>query len=131
MKNVRTSNRLTEITEKFRNAGNKLTLLDFDGTLVDFTSNTADTIPSEGLLNLLQKVADIPDNQLIIITGREMDEIDRMVGHLPIDIIAEHGAMIRENNIWRKSRIYKALTTGQPEAMVTFSGKPFNISAIS
>jgi len=101
MKNVRTSNRLTEITEKFRDAGNKLTLLDFDGTLVDFASDATDAVPSKELLDLLQKVADIPGNHLIIITGRQMNEIDKMVGHLPIDIIAEHGAMIREKAIWK------------------------------
>lgn len=79
----------------------KLTLLDFDGTLVDFASNAADAVPSKELLNLLQKVSEIPNNHLIIITGRPIDEIDRMVGHLPVDIIAEHGAIIRENTIWR------------------------------
>jgi len=101
MQNILNENRLIELAEKIRNADNTLILLDFDGTLVDFTIEIANSIPSPELLNLLHKVADRPDNELIIITGRRQDEISSLVGHLPIGIIAEHGAMIRENSIWR------------------------------
>ena len=92
---------LIEMAEQLRKAVDKLILLDFDGTLVDFTAFAADALPSKDLLNLLQKISSITDNQLIIITGRKNSEIDRLVGQLPVDIIAEHGAMIRENYVWR------------------------------
>ncbi len=101
MNSSRTNSRFGELTEKAKKAKNKLILLDFDGTLVDFTSDAASTKPSKDLLCLLYKIADISDNQLIIITGRKRDEIDKMVGRLPIDIIAEHGAIIREDREWR------------------------------
>lgn len=101
MENQMTYSTLPDLTEKVKSAVSKLILLDFDGTLVDFTLDAASTAPSKELLNLLRKIAEIPDNQLIIITGRTQEDIDRLVGHLPIGIIAEHGAMIRENKQWR------------------------------
>ncbi len=91
---------LKELTEKAQGARKKLMLLDFDGTLVDFTSDPSETEPSEELLDLLFKIAVACENQLVIITGRRQDDIDRMVGHLPVDIIADHGAIIRENGRW-------------------------------
>jgi len=102
MEALKHNNKFDEMVRKIRNARNKLTLLDFDGTLVDFTAIPAYAIPSKELLYLLQNIAEKSDNKLIIITGRRADDIDSLVGHLPIDIIAEHGAMIRENSTWRQ-----------------------------
>ncbi len=98
---ISVSKLLPELIEKAGRAKNKLLLLDFDGTLVDFTSYPEETILSEKLQDLLQDIAGISANRLIIITGRRQDDIDRLIGHLPIDIIAEHGAKMRENGIWR------------------------------
>jgi len=102
MKSHITNSRFSDLTEKAKMAVNKLILLDFDGTLVDFTPDAANVVPSKELLTLLQRIAEASDNQLIIITGRTHEDIDRLVGHLPIGIVAEHGAMIRENNQWKK-----------------------------
>lgn len=101
MNNALNDNRLSELVEKIKNTRRRLILLDFDGTLVDFKPDIAAAVPSRNLLSLLKKIACMSDNKLIIITGRRQDDIDRLVGHLPIDIIAEHGSMIRENQTWR------------------------------
>ena len=34
--------------------------------------------------------------KVLIISGRDHSDIDRLVDHLPIDIIAEHGAMMKD-----------------------------------
>jgi|WetSurMetagenome_2_1015567.scaffolds.fasta_scaffold41759_2 trehalose 6-phosphate synthase/phosphatase len=105
---------LKELTEKAKGARKKLMLLDFDGTLVEFTPKPSDTEPSEELLDLLFKIAVACENQLVIITGRKKDDIDRMVGRLPVDIIAEHGAIIRENGVW--GILINALASWKDEA---------------
>jgi trehalose 6-phosphate synthase/phosphatase len=101
MERQKALSRLHIVTEKANRALNRLILLDFDGTLVDFTPDAATTVPSKQLLLLLRKIAEAPNSQVIIITGRTQEDIDRLVGHLPLNIVAEHGAMIRENNQWR------------------------------
>jgi trehalose 6-phosphate synthase/phosphatase len=96
-----TNNNMTDLVERVRAPGTRLLLLDFDGTLVDFTSDIGGTIPSEELLDILSKTGVVPDNHMVIITGRRRDDIERLIGKIPADIIAEHGAMIRQNQKWR------------------------------
>jgi len=102
-------NEMTELIEKYRNATNKLILLDYDGTLVDFSPLPEKAIPSEKLLDILIKLIEKPQTKVIIISGRGHQDIDKLLGHLPIDIIAEHGAMIKENGKWKKQSIDNGL----------------------
>jgi len=90
------------LIEKFRKATNKLVLLDYDGTLVNYALIPNNAVPSEQLLNVLIKLVGKLDTKVIIISGRGHREIDKLLGHLPIKIIAEHGAMIKENGVWKK-----------------------------
>lgn len=91
-----------EIIDRYRNARNKLVLLDYDGTLVDFTIRPDDAKPPGRLLKILSKISDDPSVKIVIITGREYRGIEKFIGHLPIDIIAEHGAMIKEHGTWKE-----------------------------
>ena len=94
-----------ELIEKYKNATNKLVLLDYDGTLVSFAPIPEQATPSVRLLNALYKLVKKPTTKVVIITGREYRSIDKLIGHLPIDIIAEHGAMIKENGMWKNKII--------------------------
>jgi trehalose 6-phosphate synthase/phosphatase len=90
-----------EIVEKYKNAKSRLVLLDYDGTLVNHTPIPYTTRLSEHLFDILIKIVGTPQTELFIITGRTYKDIDKILDHLPIDIIAEHGAMIKENGIWK------------------------------
>lgn len=91
-----------DIIAKYKNAENKLILLDYDGTLVNFSIQPENAKPSVRLLNALYKFSRKPWVRIVIITGREYRSIDKLIGHLPIDIVAEHGAMIKENGMWKE-----------------------------
>lgn len=93
---------ITRAIKKYKNATNKLLLLDYDGTLVDLASTPEKAKPSEHLLNILIKLIKKSHTEVIIISGRGYQDIDKLLGHLPIKIIAEHGAMIKENGEWAK-----------------------------
>lgn len=90
------------LIEGFKKAKDKLILLDYDGTLVDYKRTPHEATPSKTLLASLLKLNELPNTEVVIITGRAYQDIDGFVGHLPIDIIAEHGAMIRENGEWKQ-----------------------------
>jgi len=89
-----------DCVENYKKANNKLVLLDYDGTLVHIESLPGKAKPSEPLLAVLERLAERPLTRVIVITGRECNDIDSMIGHLSIDIIAEHGAFIKENGKW-------------------------------
>ena len=94
-----------DLIEKYREANNKLILLDYDGTLVNYALVPDDATPSAHLLDVLLKLVDKAHTRVIIISGRSHQEIDKLLGHLPINIIAEHGAMLRENGLWKEQAI--------------------------
>jgi trehalose 6-phosphate synthase/phosphatase len=89
-----------ELVDKFKNANNKIVLLDYDGTLVNYEMIPENAKLSEQLNEILIKLIDKPQIKVIIISGRGYQDIDKLLVHLPIDIIAEHGAMIKENGAW-------------------------------
>jgi trehalose 6-phosphate synthase/phosphatase len=91
-----------QIIENFKKAKNKLILLDYDGTLVDYAKTPEDAKPSAKLLTSLLKLNRPTSTKLVIITGRAYQDIDGFLGQLPVDIVAEHGAMIREDGKWKQ-----------------------------
>lgn len=95
----------TEFTEAFRKADSRLVLLDYDGTLVDYTPIPGTERLADHLFDILKKLEESPNTDLFIITGRSHQEVDKIFKNLPVNIIAEHGAMIKERGIWKKQGI--------------------------
>jgi trehalose 6-phosphate synthase/phosphatase len=83
----------------------RLLFLDYDGTLVPFHKQVDAAIPDERLLNILSTLANDPHNKLVITSGRDYKTLEKWLGHLPIDIIAEHGAWYRDvGSSWRSRK---------------------------
>jgi len=91
-----------EKISKYRNSvNNKLILLDYDGTLVNYTPGPDQALP-ERVCKLLRKLSHNPYLKVVILTGREYKNIESLIGNLPVDIIAEHGAMIKMDGEWKE-----------------------------
>jgi trehalose 6-phosphate synthase/phosphatase len=83
----------------------RIILLDYDGTLVPFHKNVMGAVPDPDLLNLLQRLCDDPLNKVVITSGRDYETLDKWLGHLPLDIIAEHGAWYKDHGkFWRSKK---------------------------
>ena len=91
----------TELIEKYRKAKNKLVLLDYDGTLVNYELIPDDARLPEHLGDILKKLIDDPRNKVFIISGRSHRGIDKLLDHLPVNIIAEHGAIQKVGGVWK------------------------------
>lgn len=89
-----------EINERYKNAMKRLILLDYDGTLVNFTLMPATAVLTEEISVIIKNLVSNPNTELFIITGRSDYEIDRFLDHLPINIIAEHGALVKKDGKW-------------------------------
>jgi len=92
---------IARLTEKYRKADHSLFLLDYDGTLVDYTPKPGTDRLPEQIFDILKKILDSQRSEVFIITGRSYNDIEIIFDNLPVNIIAEHGAMIRENGIWK------------------------------
>jgi len=90
-----------ELREKFKTSCCRAILLDYDGTLVDHTPVPETTKLSEHLYEILINLVNTPDTEVFIISGRGYSDIDEILTHMPVNIIAEHGAMIKDKGIWK------------------------------
>jgi trehalose 6-phosphate synthase/phosphatase len=102
-KNFQQSNRtqyltktsLDEIATKYKTSNKRLLLLDYDGTLVPYTKHPSMAIPDTELMELLATISEDKKTDVTIISGRDSHILEKWFGHLPVSLVAEHGAGIR------------------------------------
>ncbi len=83
----------------------RLLFLDYDGTMVSFKKQVNEAKPDDELLKLLECISSDPHNTVVITSGRDYHTLESWLGHLPVDIIAEHGAWYKEyDGPWRHRR---------------------------
>ncbi|HEX6333391.1 MAG TPA: bifunctional alpha,alpha-trehalose-phosphate synthase (UDP-forming)/trehalose-phosphatase [Flavisolibacter sp.] len=93
---------VAELLASYGQAGKRLLLLDYDGTLVPFTSKPELAVPGTELLELLSSLATIPGNDVFLISGRSSAWLDEHFGSLSLNLISEHGARVRwKNKGWK------------------------------
>ena len=98
-----------EMLEKYHHAARRALLLDYDGTLVSFTSEPKLARPDKELMELLTKLGSDPRNEVAIISGRPRAILQEWLGDLPVSLIAEHGAWFRDKGKeWRVLRTMSA-----------------------
>ena len=78
--------------DRYRTSKKRLLLLDYDGTLVSFSSSPEMAIPGEYLLNVISNLCAQNENDVYVISGRSSSWLEKNFGHLPLNFIAEHGA---------------------------------------
>jgi len=84
-----------QLLRDYQAAPSRLLLLDYDGTLVGFQANPQRAQPDAELLDLLGALAANAQNRVVIISGRDRTTLEKWLGHLPLDFIAEHGVWLR------------------------------------
>lgn len=85
-----------DLMAEYRQARRRLFFLDYDGTLRGFVESPARAQPEPELLELLAALAGKPGNEIVIISGRDRETLEAWLGDLPVSLIGEHGAWIRE-----------------------------------
>lgn len=91
-----------EVIQDLVAANNRLILLDYDGTLAPFAKLPDQAKPDKKLVKLLDSLCCDPKNNIVIISGRDKETLDEWIGHLPLSIVAEHGAFYRlQNESWQ------------------------------
>lgn len=84
-----------QLTESFRGRGSAVLFLDYDGTLVPYALNPDQARPDAELIRLLEHLGALPRVDVVIISGRSRQSLERWVGGLPVHLVAEHGAWVR------------------------------------
>ncbi len=97
-----TSSVRKQIITDFREARRRLLLLDYDGTLTQFTDRPEHATPDADIKDILQRLGKDPANEVVVISGRGQQFLDRHLGNLDITLVGGHGVWMREAGAeWR------------------------------
>lgn len=95
---------LKRIRQHYQKAKKRCLLLDYDGTLVSFTRLPQEAVPNKELKDLLYRLAKDEKNHVVIISGRDAEMLEKWLGHLPVTLVAEHGASVKmKNELWQQA----------------------------
>lgn len=85
-----------DILQQYNKAGRRLIFLDYDGTLVGFKTDIEQAFPDVEVYTLLERLMLDKKNEIVIVSGRDPQFLQKWFGKLNIYIIAEHGAWTKE-----------------------------------
>ncbi len=91
-------NVLENLVKDYRRAGKKLIIVNYDGTLVPLHDNPASAGPSREMLDLLMDIRGNRSPDIVILSGRSREDLQKWLGDMPVNLTAEHGTWIRESN---------------------------------
>lgn len=90
------------LEEDFAKSHVKLILLDFDGTIAPISNNPDMVEPSKTILLILNEMTKNPNTTIVVVSGRTRNDLERWFGKMRVNLVAEHGAWIKEiNDVWR------------------------------
>ena len=91
------------LANDFRSSESSLVMLDYDGSLREFCDRFEDATPTAEILGLLHRFGNRNDVKVFINSGRDHQTLGDWFHDCPIDLIAEHGAWMKEagKNEWR------------------------------
>ncbi len=100
---------IKEMLQRYQSASKRCIMLDYDGTLAPITKLPSMAVPDDNLLGLMTQLSGIENNEIVIISGRDADTLQEWLGHLPITLVAEHGALTRfKGEEWQQKGSYSA-----------------------
>jgi trehalose 6-phosphate synthase/phosphatase len=82
----------------FNQSRRRLLLLDYDGTLVGYRARPDQAGPDDEVAAVLESLAEEPNNEIIVISGRDKATLTEWLGSLDATLVAEHGAWIRQKD---------------------------------
>jgi len=86
-----------QLLEKYHSATERLFLLDYDGTLVQFAGDPQEACPPDQLIEMLRQLTSEDGNTVVIISGRDRPTLERWFGNLSVGLVAEHGVWYKES----------------------------------
>ncbi len=85
----------SKIIADYQNDENRILFLDYDGTLVSFTKYPELATIDKNTLSIIKALSDDPKNEVVIISGRDRQFLEKQFKNLKVVLVAEHGYFIK------------------------------------
>lgn len=79
----------------------RLLLLDYDGVLAPIVERPEQAAPTAEVRALLARLTARPGTRLVVVSGRDRETLEQWLGDISVDMSAEHGHFIKENDHWQ------------------------------
>ncbi|MEM8892390.1 MAG: bifunctional alpha,alpha-trehalose-phosphate synthase (UDP-forming)/trehalose-phosphatase, partial [Bacteroidota bacterium] len=89
------------IFDSYKQAKNRLLLLDYDGTLVGFKNDPNAASPDEELYGIIARLVGRDGTKSVIISGRDRHTLGEWFGDQNIEMVSEHGVWLWTNGNWQ------------------------------
>jgi trehalose 6-phosphate synthase/phosphatase len=111
---------INDIIAKYQTSKKRLLLLDYDGTLTNFVTDIRpmSSKPSGKLIRILKTLSNTPGTEVVIVSGRPKRALDSWFSKLPISLIAEHGAWVKDHTGKWETRADEAAQWKQPLRLI-------------
>ncbi|MBN1781090.1 bifunctional alpha,alpha-trehalose-phosphate synthase (UDP-forming)/trehalose-phosphatase [bacterium] len=86
------------LEKEYHRGRSRLIFLDYDGTLVPFAPQPDQAKPDPELDGLLEKLTQDPKNEVVIISGRDRETLEKWLGRFNVGMSAEHGVWVMERS---------------------------------
>ena len=86
----------SQIVSDYQKASRRILFLDYDGTLVPFAKYPELAIVEKNTLEIVRKLSDDPKNQVVIISGRDKQFLEKQFEEINVCLVAEHGYYIKK-----------------------------------
>ncbi len=84
-----------KLIEDFTNSSKRLFVLDYDGTLIPLQKSPELAVPDDEIIEILKSLSVTSGSEVIVISGRGKDFLEKWFGDLNISLVAEHGVWIK------------------------------------
>lgn len=89
---------------QLKNSTRAVIILDYDGTLVRFEKYPELAFPSTKLLDVLKRLSELPNVDVVLASGRDRTVIDNWFQKINIMFVAENGVWSKCGDKWKLSR---------------------------
>lgn len=104
--------------------GDPALFLDIDGTLIELADTPDGVVIAPGLPDVLIKLHDRLGGAVALITGRRLDDIDRLFGPLPLAAAGQHGLEQRDaNGVVARQKVDSALMAMIGDKLRSFANR--------
>ncbi len=114
----------SEVDRDYSRAKARLILLDYDGTLIPFDMHPKDSKPTPFVKSILRSLTDDPRNCVVLISGRDKENLEARWNDLRMMLVAEHGAFYKQfNSDWKS--MFSTSVTWMPQAIAALNALSF------
>ena len=92
MRIIRNNEKVKRFWEALKGPAQRLIMLDYDGTLAPFRVERNKAFPYPGIREILDKIAQIDRNRIVVISGRSARELRGLLPlSMPFEVWGAHG----------------------------------------